>query len=106
MHDEPTSGGLMDSRSSRRGVLAKLAEKIDHKVGWHRLPVPFGVLALIGIRSTLRARNLHDTYVDAPGSPPRPPTYLTARTPEGSYNDLAQPAMGMAGTRFARNVPL
>ncbi|MEZ5855471.1 MAG: peroxidase family protein [Hyphomicrobiaceae bacterium] len=28
------------------------------------------------------------------------------RTPDGSYNDLAVPQMGMAGARFTRNVPL
>ena len=28
------------------------------------------------------------------------------RTIDGSYNDLSSPSMGMAGTRFGRNVPL
>jgi hypothetical protein len=32
--------------------------------------------------------------------------YLTARTPDGSYNDLDHPAMGSTGTRFGRNVPI
>ncbi len=31
---------------------------------------------------------------------------LTARTVDGTYNDLSHPAMGSAGTRFGRNVPL
>jgi hypothetical protein len=31
---------------------------------------------------------------------------MTGRTPDGSYNDLDQPTMGMADTRFGRNVPL
>jgi hypothetical protein len=34
------------------------------------------------------------------------PRWLVARTVNGSYNDLSTPAMGMAGTRFGRNVPL
>ena len=28
------------------------------------------------------------------------------RTPDGSFNDLHDPDMGMAGTRFGRNVAL
>jgi hypothetical protein len=28
------------------------------------------------------------------------------RTPDGTYNDLADPRMGMAGARFGRNIPL
>jgi hypothetical protein len=31
---------------------------------------------------------------------------LTARTADGTYNDLGSPAMGSAGSRFGRNVPL
>ncbi|HVK36619.1 MAG TPA: peroxidase family protein, partial [Microlunatus sp.] len=39
--------------------------------------------------------------------PPEPPSrYLVARSVDGSYNDLSAPAMGMAKTRFGRNVPL
>ena len=32
--------------------------------------------------------------------------WLTARTVDGTYNDLSAPPMGAAGTRFGRNVPL
>ena len=31
---------------------------------------------------------------------------LYGRTSDGSYNDLSVPTMGMAGTRFGRNVPV
>ncbi|MGB3292152.1 MAG: peroxidase family protein [Phormidesmis sp.] len=31
---------------------------------------------------------------------------MVARTADGSLNDLTQPEMGMAGTRFGRNIPL
>jgi hypothetical protein len=31
---------------------------------------------------------------------------LTERSPDRSWNDLDHPEMGMAGTRFGRNVPL
>jgi hypothetical protein len=32
--------------------------------------------------------------------------FLTARTADGSFNDLRRPDMGRAGTRFGRNVPV
>ena len=74
-------------------------------------PVPDPVsLALIqGIRDGLREHNLFDTNdaASTPTLPPEPPArYLVARSVDGSYNDLSAPAMGMAGTRFGRNVPL
>ena len=34
------------------------------------------------------------------------PWHTTSRTSDGTYNDLAHPAMGMAGARFGRNVPV
>src|SRR6266487_7034249 len=33
-------------------------------------------------------------------------SYLTSRTADGTHNDLQNPAMGMAGSRFGRNVPI
>ena len=105
---------------------------IDTKVGWDRLPTPLGLVVLIGIRMLLRQRNLHDTSTPgrsarvgpvsaapvgqvspgqvsaAPVAAERPAVarHLVARTADGTYNDLAQPTMGSAGTRFGRNVPL
>ena len=32
--------------------------------------------------------------------------YLTTRTEDGTHNDLQNPAMGMAGSCFGRNVPV
>jgi hypothetical protein len=67
-------------------------------------------VVLIGLRDALRKRNLHDTSglpaVDQP--PLQQPTQaeLTGRTLDGSYNDPDNPRMGMAGSRFGRNVPL
>lgn len=63
---------------------------------------------LVGIRDALREHNLYDTYQGHPPQAPElPPTdYLAARTANGSYNDLSEPSMGMANTRFGRNVPL
>jgi hypothetical protein len=83
-------------------------EAVDKRIGWHRLPVPLGLLALIGIRNQLREKNLFDTRPnghDAREVPPWNPRYLTARTFDGTYNDLDDPLMGSAGSRFGRNLP-
>src|ERR1700730_16285895 len=84
-------------------------EAVDKKVGWHRLPVPLSILTLIGVRNQLREKNLYDTSpAEENGSelPEWNPHYLTTRSRDGSYNDLRNPRMGAAGTRFGRNVPL
>ena len=86
-----------------------LTHAIDRAVGWHRLPVPLGVLALLAIRRRLRQENLYDTATPASAPPPLPPAdgrRLTVRSVDGAYNDLTQPRMGSAGTRFGRNVPI
>jgi len=91
-------------------IYDEAAQAADQAFGWDKLPRPLGLLVLIGLRNILRQRNLYDTSplpsaaapkVAAPG-----PETLTTRTPDGSYNDLGHPSMGMAGTRFGRNVPL
>jgi hypothetical protein len=88
----------------------KICTRIDHKRGWDKVSTPLGLGVLIGVRNVLRKQNLHDTNV-APsvGVTPVPPfeaRFLTSRSPDGSYNDLSDPAMGRAGSRFGRNVPL
>jgi hypothetical protein len=91
-------------------VYDKLVELADRKVGWHRLPVPLGLVVLIGIRDVLRKNNLYDTSalpaVNLPPVPPATPEVAVARSLDGTYNDLDEPRMGMAGSRFGRNVPL
>jgi hypothetical protein len=87
-----------------------ISQAVDHRIGWPRLPKSLGLLVLIGLRNILRQRNLHDTS-SLPSQHPAQPGPLAAaalsgRTDDGSYNDLQQPAMGMAGTRFGRNIPL
>ncbi|OBG48320.1 peroxidase family protein [Mycolicibacterium fortuitum] len=83
-------------------------ELIDRRIGWDKLPPVLGVAVLVGIRDALREHNLYDTCQGAPPeADPLPPSdYLTVRTANGSYNDLSAPSMGMANTRFGRNVPL
>jgi hypothetical protein len=92
--------------SSWTQAFIQLTQAIDWAVGWHRLPVPLGLVELIGIRMQMRQRNLYATGLP-PATPPAASTHrLIARTADGTYNDLATPAMGSAGTRFGRNVPL
>lgn len=77
---------------------------------WDRVPWPIGALMLAGIRNRLRRENLHDTGTAVPKDPAvsaeMDPRWLTARTLDGRYNDLNEPAMGSIGCRFGRNVPL
>ena len=84
------------------------AEKLDRKYGWDKLPLPVAMLVLIGLRNVLREKNLYDTGrgpLDKPNVDDHP-RYLTARTLDGTYNDLEDPLMGSLGSRFGRNVPL
>ncbi|HEU5240137.1 MAG TPA: peroxidase family protein [Pyrinomonadaceae bacterium] len=83
---------------------------VDHSIGWEKLPPLLGLPALAGIRNTLRKQNLYDTS-SAPSIPAPDPVaeghrYLTARMPDGTFNDLSRPGMGAVGTRFGRNVPI
>ena len=88
----------------------KLATAVDRKWGWDKLPRPLGILVLIGVRDVLRKENLVDTTTQpAVNTPPVDPydgRFATARTADGTYNDLESPPMGMAGSRFGRNVPV
>jgi Animal haem peroxidase len=89
-------------------LFTDVAEKIDRRYGWDKLPWPLGLVTLIGLRNRLRAKNLYDT---GRGPLDRPdvsvhPRHLTARTLDGTYNDLDDPLMGSLGSRFGRNVPL
>jgi hypothetical protein len=91
-------------------IVTGLAQYLDDRIGWDKLPVPLGLGTLLGLRIRLRQENLHDTNaIPAVKVPePAPPTdsYKVNRTADGSYNDLESPRMGMAGTRFGRNIPL
>ncbi|HEV7756136.1 MAG TPA: peroxidase family protein [Mycobacteriales bacterium] len=98
--------------ASRRTVFwrryDRAAEYVDRRIGWDRLPVPLGLAVLTGVRNILRRENLHDSGTIPSLAPPRAPSPAdrTVRSPDGSHNDLEHPTMGMAGTRFGRNVPL
>ena len=90
--------------------LHRVTQSVDQRRGWDSLPIKPGLVVLTGIRNVLRRENLYDTD-KAPSVGGRPlspfdPRYTTRRTNDGSYNDLANPAMGRAYHRFGRNVPL
>ncbi|MDP9233308.1 MAG: peroxidase [Actinomycetota bacterium] len=72
------------------------------------MPLPLALLTLIGLRHRLREQNLYDTGRGALDRPDisEHADYLTARTLDGSFNDLNDPLMGSLGSRFGRNVPL
>jgi hypothetical protein len=77
---------------------------------WYRRRFVIGVLTLAYMREQLNRNNLKDTYppgslvgfVDGDLEPPPGATHF--RTSDGSWNNLANPKEGAAGTRFPRNV--
>ena len=85
-------------------LLTSTASALDRRFGWDKLPRPLGVLTLVGLRTRLREKNLYDTGVGGVKAPPNGGPH-GSRTFDGSYTDLGQPAMGMIGARFGRNVP-
>jgi hypothetical protein len=103
---------MSKSRSLLSQLFTQLTQALDQKVGWHRVPLLIGLMILIGLRIVLRERNLYDTTgvkltgSDGSAQVNKEARYLTARTADGTYNDLEHPTMGSAGTRFGRNVPL
>ncbi len=101
-------------RPSRRPGETTLFDQVtsivDRKVGWDKLPLPLGLAVLVGLRRVLRRQNLYDsTTPQATPNRPKPvwdEKYQKQRTIDGTFNDLSQPMMGAAETRFGRNVPL
>src|SRR5207248_4469180 len=69
------------------------SERVDRSFGWSSLPRYLAVVVLLGLRTTLRLKNLHDTSAlpTVEGSPdPVPPGQPdpAVRTADGSVNDL------------------
>lgn len=95
------------ARSPFSRLFNRVFEALNRALPWYRLPFPVAILNLVAIRNALRERNLHDTDKLTPtDQPPPEERCLTARTADGSFNDLKYPTMGKAGTRYARNFPL
>ncbi len=88
-----------------------MVQTFDQSIGWYKLPPLLALAMLAGLRTILRKQNLYDTGRAGVTGSSRPaatgegPRYLVARTADGSFNDLENPTMGSAGTRFGRNVP-
>ncbi len=91
-------------------LYAHLCVWLDQRIGWPTLPPPLGLALLLGERIILRWQNLHDTEtvpsVPQPDPQAKGTEYLEQRMPDGTFNDLRDPRMGSARTRFGRNVPL
>jgi hypothetical protein len=88
-------------------VIGLAANRLDAAVGWHSLPRLPGLVLLVLLRRQLRQDNLH--HPRAPTLPVPPlgaatGAHLSGRSADGTFNDLAEPRMGSAGTRFGRNV--
>jgi hypothetical protein len=94
------------SRSIASRALNAVFGPINKRRQWYELPFPVNVLNLLSLRLDLRDMNLFDTAQkikeEATEEPPR--EALTARRPDGSWNDLKDPDMGSTGTSFTRNV--
>ncbi len=76
---------------------------------WHEQPKLLGLFSLLAIRIRLRQLNLHDTSLlaepeDLEGAAPSA-EHRAARSADGRHNDLSQPGMGAANTRFGRSMP-
>jgi hypothetical protein len=99
-------GRVVSKQRLSHRVLVLFAQFLDHKVGWDKLPTLLGILTLVGIRQRLREQNLFDTGVGPAKVELADPRWLRARSPNGTYNDLDEPAMGARGVRFGRNIPL
>lgn len=88
-------------------LLGGLARASARVAVWYRWPFPLSLAIIVGHRTNLRRGNLTDTETAARSPVPPPGVDVRgARTADGSFNDLERPWMGMAGTRFGRNMPL
>src|SRR5215207_5944915 len=101
-------GLLWWARLSGMSLLERLTGWAYSTTRWSELPWPLGLLTILTYRNRLRRENLHDTETAATRNKPVPEhsRHLTGRTADGTYNDLDNPRMGSAGTRFGRNVPI
>jgi tetratricopeptide (TPR) repeat protein len=77
---------------------------------WYHRPQALAILTLAYMRNRLNKINLGTSYpagtlvgFQSPGLEP-PPGVTHFRTADGSWNNLADPKEGAAGTRFLRNV--
>lgn len=100
--------GVMHGLAWLWGTVVGYRDKIW--TNWYRRPLMLGILTLAHMRNKLNSNNLKNTYPTGAltgfqpegQSPPEGVTHF--RTADGSWNNLANPKEGAAGTRFMRNV--
>ena len=99
---------IMSSVTLALGRLAGYRDEVW--TNWYRRPFTIGILTLAYMREQLNKNNLKSTYPAGsligfqPEGQSPPPGARYSRTPDGSWNNLADPKEGAAGTRFPRNV--
>lgn len=99
---------LMDTLTDLVGWVAGYRGKVW--TNWYRRPLALEVLTLAYMREQLNAHNLDSSYPAGtlvgfqPEGEEPPPGVTHFRTADGSWNNLANPKEGAAGTRFLRNV--
>ena len=94
------------SRALSSRLMHAVFSKINQKRAWYEMPtVNLKALNLLSLRLDLRDFNLFDTGtpIRTHGLEEPPPEVLTARQPDGRWNDLEDPEMGSTGTAFTRN---
>ncbi|MGW5734244.1 MULTISPECIES: peroxidase family protein [Streptomyces] len=98
-------------RNTLLGIpVGRFFDALNRYVPWYKLPLEPSLLNLVFLRKVLRRRNLIDTDVhEAPPKAGRVPApaaerLRTARSYDGTYNDLSAPAMGSVGAAFGRNL--
>ena len=101
-------GGLMEDSLFKRWYMSA-TNRLDKQFEWDNLPKPIAILVLVGLRMTLRRKNLFDTTGVKVGWGPEealPPDRLMSRPVDGRGTDPVHPEIGAANTRFGRNVPI
>ena len=99
---------LMDAFTYSWGAIAGYRDKIW--TNWYRRPLVLGILTLAYMRDKLDKNNLVNTYPAGkltgfqPENLEPPEGARSFRTADGSWNNLANPKEGAAGTRFLLNV--
>jgi hypothetical protein len=90
----------------RQRFLNVLYRVINAFVRWDGLPTLVAAINLAVFRDRLREHNLFHTGYGIRSSSGWSPGKERWRSADGSFNSLEHPRMGMAGTRFGRNISL
>src|SRR5215216_266201 len=87
-------------------LLSAIFRVVNIFVSWDRLGKLIGAVNIATLRDRLRRDNLHHAGYGVQAATPWVAGNERWRSADGSYNSLDHARMGMAGSRFARNVPL